>query len=51
MAGYRAILASPETGLFRGLTRELDLYWRVLEPVFEWSAEERAPPRLSLPAR
>ncbi len=41
MAGYRALLASPETGPFRGLTRELDLYWRVLEPVFEWSAEER----------
>ena len=41
LAGYRALLTQPEGGPFEGLTRELDQYWRVLEPVFQWTAEER----------
>ena len=41
LASYRALLTAPERGPFEGLTRELDNYWRVLEPVFRWSAEER----------
>src|SRR5215467_4237585 len=41
LAGYRALLQPPEQAPFQGLTRELDAYWRVLEPVFEWTPRER----------
>jgi signal transduction histidine kinase len=41
LAGYRALLTPLEVAPFQGLTRELDLYWGVLEPVFEWSTAER----------
>ena len=41
LTSYRALLTAPEARPFRGLTRELDLYWRVLEPVFGWTADER----------
>ncbi len=41
LASYRSLITPPETGPFQGLTRELDLYWRVLEPVFEWTPDLR----------
>jgi signal transduction histidine kinase len=41
LAGYRDLLTPPESGPFQGLTRELDHYWRVLEPVFLWTPGER----------
>src|SRR5437764_11334637 len=41
LAAYRALLTPPEAGPFQGLTRELDAYWRVLEPAFQASAGER----------
>jgi signal transduction histidine kinase len=41
LAGYRALLQPHEQAPFQGLTRELDAYWRVLEPVFEWTPRER----------
>src|SRR5215510_3092278 len=34
LARYRALLQPSEQPPFAGLTRELDEYWRVLEPVF-----------------
>ena len=30
-----------EAGKAVGITRELAAYWKVLEPVFEWTAEQR----------
>ncbi len=41
LAGYRGMLQAPERAPFEGLTRELDTYWRVLEPVFQWTPEQR----------
>ena len=51
LTSYRALLTAPEARPFRGLTRELDLYWRVLEPVFQWTADSARGPGLPLPAR
>jgi signal transduction histidine kinase len=41
LAAYNALLTQPESGPFRVLTRELERYWSVLEPVFEWTPAER----------
>jgi len=41
LARYRALLQPSEQPPFAGLTRELDEYWRVLEPVFQWTQRER----------
>lgn len=41
LAQYRQLLTSGERAPFEGLTREIAEYWQVLEPTFEWSAEER----------
>src|SRR5215471_17685791 len=41
LAGYRALLAPRESTPFDGLVRELDAYWRVLEPIFEWTPQQR----------
>ena len=41
MTRYRALLTPQETGPFRVLTGELADYWKLLDPVFGWSAEER----------
>src|SRR5690242_21847782 len=38
VASYRELLPSREIRPLEGLTRELDAYWRVLEPVFSWTA-------------
>jgi len=38
---YRALLNAEESGPFQVLTRELDAYWSVLEPVMHWSAAQR----------
>ncbi|HLK64535.1 MAG TPA: ATP-binding protein [Bryobacteraceae bacterium] len=38
---YRALLNSQEAQPFRVLTGELSDYWKVLEPVFRWTAEQR----------
>jgi signal transduction histidine kinase len=41
LAEYRSLIDARETGPFQGLTRQLADYWSVLEPVFEWSPEQR----------
>jgi signal transduction histidine kinase len=41
LARYRGLLNSSETQPFAVLTRELEEYWKVLEPTFEWNSEER----------
>src|SRR5215831_6238047 len=41
LAAYRKLVNTREAGPFEGLTRELDAYWRVLEPVFQWTPEQR----------
>jgi len=38
---YRRIATPRESTPFAGLVRELDAYWQVLEPVFDWTAAER----------
>ena len=38
---YRSIAIPREASPFAGLTRELDAYWRVLEPIFEWTPAQR----------
>src|ERR1017187_98263 len=38
---YSRLLSAAEAQPFRVLTEELSAYWRVLEPAFEWSAEQR----------
>ena len=38
---YRALLTPRERVPFDGLERELDAYWRVLEPVFQWTPQQR----------
>src|SRR5215468_5967740 len=41
LEGYRALLTDREQGPYTGLVRELDEYWRVLEPVFQWTPRQR----------
>src|SRR5580765_5361390 len=41
LAAYRALLTGREQAPFDGLVRELDDYWRVLEPVFQWTPQLR----------
>jgi signal transduction histidine kinase len=41
LEAYRGIATARETAPFDGLTRELDAYWRVLDPVFDWTAAQR----------
>ena len=41
LQAYRKLLTPPETTPFQVLTGELATYWKVLEPVFEWSADRR----------
>jgi signal transduction histidine kinase len=38
---YRAMIHNRETVPFQGLTRELTKYWGVLEPVLQWTPEQR----------
>ncbi|HXB68073.1 MAG TPA: MCP four helix bundle domain-containing protein [Candidatus Acidoferrales bacterium] len=38
---YRTLLNAREAGPFHVLTQELDAYWRVLEPVFQWTTSQR----------
>jgi signal transduction histidine kinase len=38
---YRTLLNAQEAGPFGVLTRELAEYWKVLEPVLQWNAEQR----------
>jgi len=38
---YRALANSQEAGPFQVLTQELASYWSKLEPVLQWSAEQR----------
>ncbi|HTX38450.1 MAG TPA: histidine kinase [Bryobacteraceae bacterium] len=41
LAQYRAILGGPESLPFEGLMRDLADYWKVLDPIFQWTPEER----------
>src|SRR4051794_16059130 len=41
VAEYRTMLNAREEGPFQGLTRELAEYWGVLEPVLQWTPEQR----------
>ena len=41
LAEYRALIDDREIRPFQGLTQQLADYWSVLEPVFEWSPEQR----------
>jgi len=41
VSAYRNLLHDREVRPLEGLTRELDAYWRVLEPVFTWTPEQR----------
>jgi signal transduction histidine kinase len=38
---YRKLLAPEEERPFEALSGNIDAYWRVLEPVFEWTPEQR----------
>jgi signal transduction histidine kinase len=38
---YRKLVKGAEAGPFQVLTQDLASYWGVLEPVFQWSADER----------
>jgi signal transduction histidine kinase len=38
---YQAFLNQQEAGPFQVLTRELAAYWKVLEPVFQWTTAQR----------
>jgi len=38
---YRGLLAAPERQPFEALTAALAAYWSVLEPVFDWTPEQR----------
>jgi signal transduction histidine kinase len=38
---YLQLLSRSEAQPFRVLTEELAAYWRILEPTFEWTAEQR----------
>ena len=37
LAAYRKLLDPPEVRPIEGLTRELANYWKVLEPIFQWT--------------
>ncbi len=41
LAEYRKLLNAQESGTFQILTNELESYWRILDPVFQWSADQR----------
>lgn len=41
LAEYRTLIDDRESRPFEGLTHQLADYWSVLEPVFEWSPEQR----------
>jgi len=41
LAAYRSQLTGSEQAPFDGLARELEAYWRVLEPVFQWTPQQR----------
>jgi hypothetical protein len=41
LADYRKLLNVQESTPFQVLTAELEAYWKVLEPVFRWSPEQR----------
>src|SRR5690349_7225416 len=41
VASYRKLVNPREAKPLAGLTSELDAYWRVLEPVFQWTPEQR----------
>src|SRR5215475_9994015 len=41
IAGYRALRTGREQAPFDVLVSELDDYWRVLEPVFQWTPQQR----------
>jgi signal transduction histidine kinase len=41
LADYRKLLNVEESKPFLVLTAELEAYWKVLEPVFQWSPEQR----------
>jgi signal transduction histidine kinase len=41
LGDYRKLLNVQEAAPFQVLTAELEAYWKVLEPVFQWSPEQR----------
>jgi signal transduction histidine kinase len=41
LAAYRNLLTGREQAPLDGLIRELDAYWRVLEPVIQWTPQQR----------
>ncbi|HZT31504.1 MAG TPA: ATP-binding protein [Bryobacteraceae bacterium] len=41
LATYRRLMSPLETGPFDTLTRQLSDFWRVLEPVFQWTPVQR----------
>ena len=41
LAGYAGLMSPNERTPLDGLRRRLDEYWRVLDPVFQWSPEQR----------
>lgn len=41
LAHYRALAGRDEAKPLAGLTRELTAYWKVLDPVFQWTPEQR----------
>src|SRR5579884_2325606 len=41
LAEYRRMLRPTETGPLNGLEQELAGYWKVMDPVFGWTAEQR----------
>ncbi len=41
LAGYRRLLSHEEKAPFGTLANSLNAYWKVLEPVFGWDAEQR----------
>ena len=41
LAGYAGLMRPEERTPLDGLRRSLDEYWRVLDPVFQWSPEQR----------
>jgi hypothetical protein len=41
LVAYQRILTPHEKQTFRSLRLGLDAYWRVLDPVFSWTAEQR----------
>ena len=41
LAGYAGLMRAEERAPLDGLRRSLDEYWRVLDPVFQWSPDQR----------